>query len=230
MELRQADVAARARVSRALVSKLERGLMRHSDLDLIERVCVALEATLDVRLRWRGEALDRLLDQAHAVLVDRVVRELANAGWEVALEVTFNEFGDRGSIDVLGWHPDSRALLIVEVKSLIVDAQGTLVPLDRKTRLGVKIGRSRGWEARSVSRLLVVAEGSANRRRIAGLASTFDAALPLRGHAVRRWLREPEDAISGLLFLPDSPGDSARRARAGCVRVNRRKTAQKLPG
>jgi transcriptional regulator with XRE-family HTH domain len=230
MGRRQSDVAAAAGASRPFVSKLERGLIRHSDLDLVERVCQALGADLDVRIRWRGEALDRLLDEAHAALVERTVLELKAAGWEVALEVTFNEFGDRGSVDVVGWHPETRSVLIIEVKSLIVDAQGTLLPLDRKTRLGAKIGRSRGWEAASVSKLLVVAEGSANRRRIAGLASTFDAALPLRGRAVRRWLRAPSRVIAGLLFLPDSPRGSVRRATAGRKRVNRPRSAQKVPG
>jgi transcriptional regulator with XRE-family HTH domain len=227
---RQIDVAQKARVSRSFVSKLERGLIRHSDLDVVERVCGVLEATLDVRIRWRGEALDRLLDEAHAHLVDRMVRELTASGWEVALEVTFNHFGDRGSIDVLGWRGEQRSVLIIEVKSLVVDAQGTLLPLDRKARLGAEIGRRRGWESNTVSKLLVVAEGTANRRRVARLAPMFDAALPLRGHSIRRWLRQPRGEIAGLLFLPDAPRGSARRARAGRLRVNRVRSARKLPG
>jgi transcriptional regulator with XRE-family HTH domain len=220
LQLRQVDVAARAGVSRAFVSKLERGLVRHSDLALVERLCAALEASLDVRVRWRGEALDRLLDEDHASLVNRVVHELGRAGWELALEVTFNEYGDRGSIDVLGWHRATKSLVIVEVKSRIVDAQATLMPLDRKARLGAKIGRTRDWDAASVSKLLIVAEGTANRRRVRRLEAMFEAALPLRGPAIRAWLRKPEDPIAGLLFLPDSPRGSVRRAGAGRQRVN----------
>src|SRR5437762_8821226 len=144
----------------------------------LERTCQALGADLEVRIRWRGEGLDRLLDDSHAALVDRMVGELRVAGWDAALEVTFNEFGDRGSVDIAGWHPRTRSILIVEVKSVVADAQGTLLPLDRKTRLGSKIGRSRGWEIDSVSKLLVIADGSTNRGRVARLASMFDAALP----------------------------------------------------
>jgi hypothetical protein len=221
-------VAARARVSRAFVSKLERGLVQHSHLELIERVCTALGAFLEVRVRWRGEALDRLLDEDHANLVNRIAGQLGRAGWELALEVTFNEYGDRGSIDVLGWHAGSRSLLIVEVKSLIVDAQGTLMPLDRKARLGARIGSARGWTAASVSRLLVLAEGTANRRRVARLKPMLDAALPTRGPDVRRWLREPTGVVAGLLFLPVSPRGSVRRAGAGRQRVNRPRGSPKL--
>jgi transcriptional regulator with XRE-family HTH domain len=227
---RQSDLATAAGVSRAFVSKVERGLIRHSDLDRLERVCQPLGADLDMRIRWRGEALDRLLDEAHAALVDRMVGELRAAGWDAALEVTFNEFGDRGSVDIAGWHPGTRSILIVEVKSVVADAQGTLLPLDRKTRLGPKIGRSRGWAVESVSKLLVIADGSTNRGRVARLASMFDAALPVRNREVRRWLRSPGGAIAGLLFLPDAPTGSVRRRSAARQRVNRPAKARISPG
>lgn len=223
LNLRQADVAIASRVSRAFVSKVERGLIRHSDLDRLERLCQALGADLEVRVRWRGEGLDLLLDEAHAEIVERVVELLRAAGWETAVEVTFNEFGERGSIDVLGWHAAERAMLIVEVKSVIGDAQATLMPLDRKARLGPKIGRLRGWEPATVSRLLIVSEGSMNRRRIDRLEGMFATAFPVRGRAVRRWLVQPTAAIAGLLFLPDSTPGSARRRATGRQRVNRPK-------
>jgi transcriptional regulator with XRE-family HTH domain len=223
---RQQDLADAARVSRSFVSKLERGLVGRSDLERIERICRALGADLDVRVRWRGEGLDRLLDEAHAALVERTVQELRSSEWEVALEVTFNDFGDRGSVDLVGWHPIEAALLIVEVKSVVPDAQGTLMPLDRKTRIGPKIARDRGWAPRTVSRLLVVGDQMVNRRRIARLASTFDVALPVRGHAVRRWLRGPTESLAGLLFLSVSPYGSAGRTLAGRQRVNRPRKAQ----
>jgi len=227
---RQVDVADRLGVSRALISKVERGRLRNVDLDVIERICRALDADVDVRVRWRGEGLDRLLDEAHAALVDRVVELLHACGWEVALEVTFNHFGDRGSIDVLAWHAPGRTLLIIEVKSVVADAQGTLSPLDRKARLAFEIGRSRGWEATAAARLLVIGEGTVNRRRVARLQSSFGAALPDRNRAVRRWLREPVGSIAGLLFLPDSSPGSVRCGGKGRQRVNRPRGARMLAG
>lgn len=218
---RQSDLALRSGVSRSLVSKVERGLIRHSDLDRIDRICSSLGADLDVRVRWRGEGLDRLLDEAHAALTDRVVSELKAAGWALALEVTFNEYGERGSIDVLAWHASTSSLVVVEVKSVIPDAQATLLPLDRKARLAARIARDRGWTAQSVSRLLVVADQTVNRRRVDRFGDLFSAALPVRGHAVRRWLRSPSGETEGLLFLSDSPVGSTRRTTAGRQRVNR---------
>jgi len=227
---RQSDVAAVAHVSRAFVSKVERGQTRHSDLDRLERVCLALGADVDVRIRWRGEALDRLLDEAHARLVDRMVGELRAAGWESAIEVTFNDYGDRGSVDIAGWHQRTRSMLIVEIKSVVADAQGTLLPLDRKARLGAKIGQSRGWDFESVSKILVIADGSTNRARVARLASMFGASLPQRNRDVRHWLRSPVGTIAGLLFLPDAPAGSVRRRLAARERVNRPRQPRISPG
>lgn len=218
--LRQADVAERAGVSRAFVSKLERGQFRGTDLARVEAVCAALGADLDVRVRWRGEALDRLLDEAHASIVDQVVAILERHGWKVELEVTFNEFGDRGSIDLFAWHAVERAVLIAEVKSVVPDAQGTLAPVDRKARLAPKLARERGYEVASVGRLLVVRDSSTNRRRVGRFEALFNAALPARGREVRRWLQRPSGAFAGLLFLPDATPGSTRRSTAGRSRVN----------
>jgi transcriptional regulator with XRE-family HTH domain len=228
--IRQVDVAVRAGVSRSFVSNLERGLSRSTDVSRIEAVCLALGADLDVRVRWRGEGLDRLLDEGHATIVDRLAALLVPDGWQTWLEVTFNDYGDRGSIDVFGWHQETRSLLIVEVKSVVPDAQGTLVPLDRKVRVAPKIARDRGLDPASVSRLLVVGDTSTNRRRIARFDALFDAALPDRGWAVRRWLSKPSGSIAGLLFLPDSTRDGTRRSTAGRSRVNRPRNARNPAG
>ncbi len=148
-------------------------------------------------MRWRGEGLDRLLDEGHAALVDPVVGVLRSCGWEVALEVTFNEYGDRGSIDVFAHQPATHDLLVVEVKSVVADAQATLSPLDRKVRLAPNLARDRGWLDGRVSRLLVVGEGRTNRRRVERFAGLFDAraartwvggqALATSAHRTPRW-------------------------------------------
>ena len=222
---RQADLAKRAGVSRAFVSKVERGEFRSSATGRVERVCEAPGADLDVRVRWQGEALDRLLDEAHAAIVELVVALLARFGWQTWLEVTFSIYGERGSIDIFAWHPATRTLLIVEVKSVVADAQGTLAPLDRKVRLGPGIARERGLDPASVGRLLVVADTMENRRRVDRVAALLDAALPTRGWAVRRWLKQPTGSIAGLQFLSDSTKNGTRRTATGRSRVNPGRTA-----
>jgi transcriptional regulator with XRE-family HTH domain len=212
--LRQSDVGGLAHVSRGVISRIERGLVGRLQVDTLERAAAALGATVDIRLRWRGEQLDRLVDEAHAALVERVVALLRALGWEVVVEASFSIWGERGSIDVLGYDPRTGFVLVVEVKSVVPDNQATVHDLDRKTRLAPRIAAERGWAVRGVGRLLVVGESSVSRRRVARLAATYASAFPLRGAAVRRWLRTPDRPISGLLFLAYAPPRTAPRSQA----------------
>jgi transcriptional regulator with XRE-family HTH domain len=211
--MRQSDVGRVARVSRSLVAKLESGDIDGVTIGRLRAVAGALGAVVDVRLRWRGEGLDRLMDEAHARLVDAFVILLRAFGWDVAVEVSFSVWGERGSIDILAYHRPTGIVLVVEVKSVIPDSQTTLHGLDRKARLAVQLASARGWECRGVARLLVVGESATSRRRVARLAATYEAALPVRGWAIRRWLREPAGPIAGLLFL------RIAGRRAGATRV-----------
>jgi len=221
--LRQVDLAERAAVSRSFVSGVECGKATTADIAKLQATCGALGADLDVRVRWQGEGLDRLLDEGHAAIVERVVALLSRWGWQTWLEVTFSIYGERGSIDVFAWHAATATLLIVEVKSVIADAQGTLAPLDRKVRLGPAIARERGLDPTTVSRLLVVADTMENRRRIDRFGALFLAALPTRGWAVRRWLKQPAAPIAGLQFVSDSARNVTRRTATGRRRVNPRR-------
>jgi transcriptional regulator with XRE-family HTH domain len=201
---RQADLATRAGVARSVSGRLERGERRGLTLDTVGAVADALGARADLRLAWEGAELDRLLDEAHARLVELTVRMLRGLGWDVAVEVTFSRFGERGSIDVLAFHPGRRVLLVVEVKSVIPDMQALLDGVDRKGRLAPEVALVRGWNAGRVARVLVVWDTRTNRRRVAAHAASVAAQLPFRTREVVAWLRDPMGAgVSGVLFVSD---------------------------
>jgi transcriptional regulator with XRE-family HTH domain len=226
---RQTDLAAKAGISASAVSKIERGRLGTVRLGTLRKVAEALEASLEVRARWNGEGLDRLLDEAHAGLVEQFVSRLRAEGWETDVEVSFAIRGERGSIDVLGYHEASGIVLVTEVKSVVPDSQATLAGVDRKARLAPEIARSRGWACRGVARLLVVGDSSTSRRRIDALAATYRAALPLSGVAVRHWLQRPDKPIAGLLFLPYVPTTHARKPTTGMQRVRKPRARADLP-
>ena len=138
----QQDVGAAADVSRQLVAKVEAGQLTDVRIGTLVAIGEALGASIDVQVRWHGEGLDRLLDAAHAGLVEQVVRCLGANGWETAVEVSFSIRGERGSVDVVGLRKDVAAILIVEVKSVVPDAGGMLYVLDRKARLGPEIAQA----------------------------------------------------------------------------------------
>ena len=206
-------------MSRQQYGRIERGELRSVPLGHLDRVCMALGADLDVRVRWHGEGLDRLLDAAHADLVNRTVRLLTVRGWTTAVEVSFSRYGERGSVDVIGWHAPTATLLVVEVKSVVPDVQAMIAAHDRKARLGGVIGRERGWDPRSVGRLLIVADGATARSRVREFADLFAAAYPQRAVGVRRWLRRPLGPLAGLMFLHNATRDGATKRITGRQRV-----------
>ena len=185
----------------------------------LRRVIEALEADHDVRVRWNGESLDRLLDQAHAALVEIVVERLKSAGWVVEVEVSFAIGGERGSVDVAAYHPQRGMVLVVEVKSVVPDSQATIHGLDRKARLAPQLASARDWDCRGVARLLVIGDSSTSRRRISQLGATYGVAFPTVGRTVLRWLRQPVEPISGLVFLPFARPGNARSSVTGVQRV-----------
>jgi hypothetical protein len=166
----------------------------------------AVDAEVELMVRWQSEGLDRLLDEEHSTLVATVVELLVRLGWEVAVEASFAIAGERGSIDVLAWHAGSGSVVVVEVKSVVPDNQAMLVALDRKVRLAERLAEERGWTCKRVARLLVIADGRTTRRRIARHSALFDAVFPVRTRAALAWLKHSTDpAPSALLLVPKPP-------------------------
>jgi transcriptional regulator with XRE-family HTH domain len=223
--LSQAGLAALVGVSRATIARIERSHADQVTLRLLVRVAAKLGASVNVRVLWHGEALDRLLDAAHADLTDAVLRLLRDSDWVVATEVSFNVRGDRGVIDIFAFHPETGALLVIEVKSAVPDLQAMLGALGRKVRVAPALARERGWRIATVSRLLVLPDDRTARRRIERHAATFATALPKRTAAVRRWLKMPDGAVAGVVFLSGvhqvNTRHRASTARLGATRGER---------
>ncbi len=221
--LRQADVAVRAGTSQQTVSRVERGRFGPVSADALEAIAATLEADLTIGLRWRGPRLARLLDRRHAQLQDLVARLLSGAGWEVRVEESFNFYGERGSVDILAWRPDCRALLVVEIKTELVDLQDTVRTLDMKARVVPRVVRSEhGWVPKDVAAVLVLPDANVHRAAVARHAALFAAALPARSRDVRRWLAEPVGPLRGVWFLPNTHRVSTVDSRGCTQRVSRR--------
>lgn len=221
---RQADVARVAGLSQDVISLVERGRIERVSTKALRRHARALDAELRIILDFRGADLDRLADEGHAALVGAVTQRLAELGWEVRPEVSFSVFGERGSIDIVGWHADSRTLVVIEVKTELASVEETLRRHDVKTRLAASVVRERfRWQPRAVARPLVLPEGSTPRRQVVRHDAVLRAVYPARGADLGRWLAAPSGSMAGLLFQPVTTGDrrslpSVRRTR---VRVPR---------
>ncbi len=221
---RQVDLADAAGVSRATVSRIEAGDLVAIQLGTIRAVCAGLGLRLTVEARGAGGDVDRLLGARHSAMHEAVARLFAALpDWIAVPEVTFAIYGERGAVDILAWHGSTRSLLVIELKTELVDIQDTVGTLDRKVRLAPRIAAERGWAPVSVSSWLVIAEGATNRRRVAAHASMLRAAYPEDGRSIGRWLRAPRGRVAALSFLSDDRPGSAPTAFAAVHRVATRR-------
>jgi hypothetical protein len=216
------DVAIAAGTSRQSVSLIEQGRLADVGGATARRIAAAVGLDLVFAVRGRGASIDRLLDEEHSALVDAVVRLLEAAGWLVVVEYSFNHFGDRGSVDVLGWHAAASALLILEVKSELTDLQATCRSIDTKRRIvpGL-VSRERGWRARNLGVVIVLPDTRGQRKAVDRRASIFAAGFPWRTVEVKRWIARPAGTMSGVWFLNSAIPTGAKRQSGGQTRVRR---------
>lgn len=130
-------------------------------------------------------------------------------GWLVVPEASFSIYGERGVVGLLAFHRQSGALLVIELKTVIVDVNELVGTLDRMWRLAPQIAAQEGWRVRSVSRCVIVSRTPPNARRPRVHRAVLRAAFPADGRAVRSWLIDPGDAISALSTRPSTNGGSA---------------------
>lgn len=219
--LRQRDASALAGIARSVLADLEAGRLASHAVEALTQAAEALGGSIRIDLVVPGGDLRRLLDADHAAIQAEWKQMLERSGWLVDAELTFNHYGERGSIDLFAWHPATRTLLVIEIKTVIVDIQDLLAGIDRKARIGRSLATERGWRPTAVVPMLLVAEGSTARRRITEHASLFSR-FALRGRAAVAWLRQPEAASvpTGVLCITKlSQARSDDRRRAGRQRI-----------
>jgi len=162
----QAELGQRAGCSASVVSRLERGNLGACSMKTLECVVDLLGGRLVLFVDWRGGELERLLDADHAAVHERWAARKPVRWASSRQEVTYNHYGDRGSVDDLAFDPVTLTLLVSELKTGIYDAQRALARLDEKERLGRQIAARFGWRPRRVVSCLVVADTRTNRRRV----------------------------------------------------------------
>jgi transcriptional regulator with XRE-family HTH domain len=217
--LRQEDVARRARVSRSTVARVETGAAATLSLETLGRIAAAVGGRAELQLRWRGGDLDRLLDAGHAAMHEEMATLFAgHPGWVAVPEASFSVYGERGIVDILAWHAERRVVLVVELKTQLVDLSEMLGTLDRKRRLAPLIARERGWDPVATAVWLVLADTPSVRARVHAHREVLRGAFPSDGRRMRAWLREPRGSLQGLSFLRNV---HPRGVRLGAQRVSR---------
>ena len=101
-------------------------------------------------------------------------------------------------VDIVAWHPGRRAILVIELKTDIVDVNQLIGKVGEKARLIREIVRDRGWDPLTVSTWVIVAAGRTSRARLATHRSVLRAAFPTNDRGVRSWLADPVGQVAAL--------------------------------
>ena len=210
--LTQRQLGEACGVSQGTISNLEGGHIERMSVRAVRGALSRLDADLSLQVFWRHGVVDLLLDERHAGLVGVTANILRGHGWDVVPEISYSEYGERGSIDLAALQAARRVLLIVEVKTELVSIEATLRKLDEKVRLGPTIVRDRfGWQPALVGRVLVLPEESTARRRVARHSAVLDQALPQRGRSLISWLRSPVGPLAAIWFASSTTGRDHKR-------------------
>ena len=227
----QQQLAETAGVSRHVVGRVERGRAATVAVGALRSVAAALDARLSLAVQWQGGDLPRLVNSRHSALHEAAARMFdALDGWVVEPEVSFSIYGERGVIDLLAWHPGRRALLVIELKTELVDINDLMGSVDRKRRLAERIALDRGWRPASVSTWVAIADVRTNRRAVARFAATLRAKFPADGRTMRGWLRDPVARIDALGFVSFGRPRTLTNGLAPIRRVRPRRPAARPRG
>jgi hypothetical protein len=155
-----------------------------------------------------------MLNRGHARLHEAMAKWLTDlGGWLLLPEVSFAYGGERGVIDIVAWHAASRTLLVIELKTRIVDINDLMATMDVRRRMADRIARERGWEPRALGLWVVVAPARTNARAVAEHTTVLRAKFPADGRVMRRWLAKPIGDVGALSFMPQVRlGDLGRDA------------------
>jgi transcriptional regulator with XRE-family HTH domain len=225
--LTQHELAKRIGRSQTFVSAVERGVAARLEDRDADALCRALGGTfvfgVEAPLLLGG---GRAADAAHARCVAHVVRRLPPAGWIVEREVEIGSGSRPGWIDVLAFHPASRVVLVVEVKSEVLDVGQVERQLGWYEREASIAARRMGWRPAAVFGCLLVLATDRNDQLMRENRVAFAAAFPIRGRPLADVLAGgplPVEARRGIALI--DPRSKARRWCRPTVLDGRRSTA-----
>ncbi|HYO42129.1 MAG TPA: helix-turn-helix transcriptional regulator [Candidatus Limnocylindrales bacterium] len=189
----QRDLAARAHTSQATIWRIETALAARLDLLVVERVLAALgiRGTLGIDARHLADRR-RQQDAVHARLTGFVAKRLVRHGWTVRTEVPLGDGAPRGWIDLLGYRPADRALLVEETKTDILDMGALQRGLAFYEREAWDAARQLGWRPTRSSVVVVALDTAAIARRLADNRELVTVAFPAPYSTLTNWLRSPE--------------------------------------
>jgi transcriptional regulator with XRE-family HTH domain len=188
----QRELASRAGVSQATVWRAESGAAASLDMIVVGKLfsALALRSQLEID-DFRLDDRRRQQDSLHALVNGRSARRHEEDGWLTALEVMIGGEVPHGWIDLLAFREADRALLVQETKADIPDMGGLQRSLAFYERSARAVARVLGWDARSVTALVVALDTEAVARRLVDSRDLVARAFPAPVRSTAAWLVDP---------------------------------------
>lgn len=206
LRLTQQQVADAVGVSRGYIAAIER-LHANPTLGIVDRIsdALGLEAILILRQPVViGAAGQR--DLVHGRCSSYVERRLQAAGWQTAREVELIQGRSHGWIDLLAFDALTATLLVIEIKSALVDlglAERQLAWYDRSAG---DAARRLGWHPRRIVSWLLVLSSDEVEAVLRHNSDVLRRAFPSRAPEMLAWLSSGRHEIlsRGLALIDPS--------------------------
>lgn len=219
----QDELGRKARVSQSVVAAVESGA--GARIDTLVRICEALdgELVLEATLPFAGDGA-RQADRGHARCVGSVRRLLEAAGHACATEQEVLDGPWRGWIDLVGYDPALRRLIIVEVKTELHDAGALERQVERYVRLSLGVARRHSWSVGEIAVVAVALATTANDAFLVANRQVLGASFPIRGRSAISCMFDG-DPVRGRMLLMLDPRRRGRRSLLRSAADGRRTAA-----
>jgi transcriptional regulator with XRE-family HTH domain len=162
----QRELAWRAKVAQSTVCRIERATLPDLTFDTAALLLdvLGVRASLELQAPFIADRA-RQRDPGHARCVAYVARRLRRLGWMVLTEVEVVTGSSHGWIDVLAYRERDGLLLVIEVKTDLVDIGMLQRQVSWYERAAWDAARREGWQPRrAISAVLVLATERALER------------------------------------------------------------------
>lgn len=178
----QRELASHVGLSQSVISDIEAGRQPGVSIRRLERLLDAMGARLLVTVDPPRVASARVHDPVHARCSEHVVRRLRRSGWEARTEAEVGGNRSRGWIDVLAFRRDSRCLLMLEIKTELLDIGQIERTMSWYEREAWTAAQRQGWRPASVTSVLLVLATEDAERVVRDFRVTFDDRFPGRAN------------------------------------------------
>ena len=226
LDISRQELAGRVGVTASYIGQIERG-MANPSVALIEAIADALG--LDLQLDVRPPVFpggSHVGDALHARCSAYVDRHLRALGWVTAREVEIVQGRSHGWIDLLAFDLRTGVLMILEVKTRLVD----LGALERQMAWYERSARQSalrlGWRPRRSASAVVALASDEVDRVVRAHRDLLSLAFPVRAREIARGLAEPSFLRSerGLALI-----DPSSRRRDWLIRTSVDGRRSRLP-